>query len=69
MGQSLNIHKNLIRKEGDREVVGKHVVWEKGTNSLAEAFEKALDETNLIQRGTDRLRRNPQHEGQKRVRS
>lgn len=43
MGKSLSIHKNLIRKTGDREVVGVGIKWLGGRNTLTDAIEKELE--------------------------
>lgn len=44
MAKSLTFRNNIIRRPGDKEVVGKMMKWGAGINPLARAIEKALDD-------------------------
>jgi hypothetical protein len=59
MATSLSFRKRIIRKEGDREVVGKMVRWSVGINPLAQAFEAELKRDN---ESSPRLRRSAEPE-------
>jgi len=63
MATSLSFRKNIIRKEGDREVVGKMVRWSVGINPLAKAFEEELKRDN---ESSPRLRRSAEPEKEQR---
>jgi hypothetical protein len=65
VAKSLSLRKTIIRKPGDREVVGKMAKPLPGRNSLADVIEKALSE---YQEGTTGLRRSAVHEAQGRER-
>lgn len=62
MAKSLNFHKNVIRRPGDKEVVGKMVKWPASINSVAEAYQEALKES-----GSDGLRHNAAEHTEKRA--
>lgn len=58
-GNLPRIHRNLIERPGDREVVGKSETWLQGRNSLADAIDAALKEDNNS--GTREAPTRPRH--------